>query len=162
MNVRFILITFKHLIYEIFLALFGIPRKCPKEPLAESFWDVKKCENDSDCDWPRICCPSGRKRFCMNSYTAPEELPSVGRQIAYPVESISQYFQCSPAPPPAFDRHPKECNSSITCFPNICCLEGGKKFCRPPKRNLLAALTQIGQRFNVGVIRDWTSNLVIP
>ncbi|XP_070495260.1 uncharacterized protein [Chironomus tepperi] len=141
--------------------LFGIPRKCPKEPLAESFWDVKKCLIDTDCDFPRICCPSGRKRFCMNSYTAPEELP-VGRQIAYPVESISQYFQCSPAPPPAFDKHPKECNSSISCFPNICCLEGGKKYCRPPKRNILAALTSFGQRFNVGIIKDWTSNLVIP
>ncbi|KAG5667855.1 hypothetical protein PVAND_015824 [Polypedilum vanderplanki] len=141
--------------------LFGIPRKCPKEPLAESFWDVKKCSNDTDCDFPRICCPSGRKRYCMNSYTPPEELP-VGRQLAYPVESFSQYFMCSPPPPPAFDKHPKKCNSSISCFPNICCLENGQKYCRPPKKNLLSALTSFSQRFNVGFIRDWTSNLVIP
>lgn len=96
----------------------------------------------------------------MNSYTEPEELP-VGRQIAYPVESISQYFQCTPPPPAAFDKYPKPCNSSLTCFPNICCLESGKKHCRPPKRNILAALTTFSQRFNVGWIRDFTDNLVI-
>lgn len=141
-------------------ALFGIPRRCPKDPLAESFWDVKKCDADKDCDFPRICCPNGRKRYCMNSYTEPEELP-VGRQIAYPVESLSQYFQCTPPPPQAFDKHPKPCNSSLTCFPNICCLEGGRKHCRPPKRNILAALTTFSQRFNVGWIRDFTENLVI-
>lgn len=96
----------------------------------------------------------------MNSYTEPEELP-VGRQIAYPVESLSQYFQCTPPPPAAFDKYPKSCNSSLTCFPNICCLEGGQKHCRPPKRNILAAITTFGQRFNVGWIRDFTDNLVI-
>lgn len=144
----------------LWLAIFGIPRKCPKDPLAESFWDVKMCDQDKDCDFPRICCPNGRKRYCMNSYTEPEELP-VGRQIAYPVESISQYFQCTPPPPPAFDKYPKVCNSSLTCFPNICCLEGGQKHCRPPKRNILAALTTFSQRFNVGWIRDFTDNLVI-
>lgn len=96
----------------------------------------------------------------MTSYTEPDHLP-VGRQIAYPVESISQYFQCTPPPPLPFDRHPKPCNSSLTCFPNICCLEGGKKHCRPSKRNILAALTTFSQRFNVGWIRDWTDNLVI-
>lgn len=151
-----------YLLSSIFLptALFGIPRKCPKDPLAESFWDVKQCDLDKDCDFPRICCPNGRKRYCMNSYTEPEELP-VGRQIAYPVESLSQYFQCTPPPPAAFDKYPKPCNSSLTCFPNICCLEGGKKHCRPPKRNILAALTTFGQRFNVGWIRDFTDNLVI-
>ncbi|CRL06083.1 CLUMA_CG019083, isoform A [Clunio marinus] len=140
--------------------LFGIPRKCPKDQLAESFWDVKSCDIDKDCDFPRICCPNGRKRYCMNSYTEPEELP-VGRQIAYPVESLSQYFQCTPPPPAAFDKHPKPCNSSLTCFPNVCCLEGGRKHCRPPKRNILAALTTFGQRFNVGWIKDFTDNLVI-
>jgi WAP-type (Whey Acidic Protein) 'four-disulfide core' len=145
---------------DFFAALFGIPRKCPKDPLAESFWDVKQCNSDKDCDFPRICCPNSRKRYCMNSYTEPEELP-VGRQIAYPVESISQYFQCTPPPPTAFDKHPKPCNSSIQCFPNICCLEGGRKHCRPPKRNILAALTSFSQRFNVGWIRDFTDNLVI-
>lgn len=144
-----------------FPALFGIPRKCPKDPLAESFWDVKMCDQDKDCDFPRICCPNGRKRYCMAGYTEPGELP-VGRQIAYPVESLSQYFQCTPPPPTAFDKYPKPCNSSLTCFPNICCLEGGRKHCRPPKRNILAALTSFGQRFtNVGWLRDFTDNLVI-
>lgn len=146
--------------FNLVSALFGIPRKCPKDPLAESFWDVKQCDNDKNCDFPRICCPNGRKRYCMNSYTEPEELP-VGRQIAYPVESLSQYFQCTPPPPAAFDKYPKPCNSSLTCFPNICCLEGGQKHCRPPKRNILAALTTFSQRFNVGWIRDFTDNLVI-
>lgn len=142
----------------LFPALFGIPRKCPKDILAESFWDVKQCDQDKNCDFPRICCPNGRKRFCMNSYTEPEELP-VGRQIAYPVESISQYFQCTAPPPPTFDKHPKPCNSSLTCFPNICCLENGKKHCRPPKRNILAAIATFGQSFTW--LRSFTDNLVI-
>lgn len=157
MNVRFLNVSVSFTTCLI-SALFGIPRKCPKDPLAESFWDVKQCDQDKDCDFPRICCPNGRKRYCMNSYTEPEELP-VGRQIAYPVESISQYFQCTPPPPTAFDSHPKQCNSSLTCFPNICCLEGGRKHCRPPKRNILAALTTFGQSFTW--LRSFTDNLVI-
>jgi len=135
------------------------------------------CNADKDCDFPRICCPSGRKRYCLASYTPAEELP-VARQLAYrkslicvreqsnfpvqlfpAVESISQYFQCTAPPPPIFDRNPKSCNNSLSCLPNICCLEGGKKHCRPPKRNILAALTAFTQRF--GFIRDFTENLVI-
>lgn len=31
-----------------FLAIFGYQRKCPREPLAETFWDIKKCDKDKD------------------------------------------------------------------------------------------------------------------
>lgn len=48
-----------------FPALFGVPVKCPKVPLAELFWNVQACETDNDC-WPRVCCPDGRKKFCRS------------------------------------------------------------------------------------------------
>lgn len=48
-------------------ALLGIiPRKCPKEPLAELFWQLHTCESDQDC-WPRICCPDGAYKYCRTS-----------------------------------------------------------------------------------------------
>lgn len=48
-------------------ALLGIiPRKCPKEPLAELFWQLHTCESDQDC-WPRICCPDGVHKYCRTS-----------------------------------------------------------------------------------------------
>lgn len=116
----------------------------------------------------------------MNSQIEPEALP-VARQLAYrklllmkfklttekpqfpftAVESLSQYFQCTAAPPPAFDRHPKPCNNTLDCLPNMCCFESGNKYCRPPKKSILSALTTFSQRFNVGVIKDFTDNLVI-
>lgn len=127
-----------------FLAIFGYQRKCPREPLAETFWDIKKCDKDKDwyveeskkfllalhinmeykhaqlwftnsSDFPRICCPSGRKRYCMTT-----ELPqNLGKQLSYPVEALSAFLQCTPPPPVAFDRYPKSCNSSLQCFPHI-------------------------------------------
>lgn len=61
------------------------------------------------------------------------------------IDALSGYLQCTPAPPPAFDLHPQPCNNTFDCFPNVCCQESGKKFCRPPKRSLLAFLDTFAQ-----------------
>lgn len=61
------------------------------------------------------------------------------------IDTLSSYLQCTPAPAPAFDLFPKPCNTTLDCFPNVCCQESGKKFCRPPKRSLLAFLTTFAQ-----------------
>lgn len=139
-----------------------IPRKCPTEPLAELWWELQTCKTDVDC-WPRVCCPDGRKSYCR---TAKPQFDSASfrpaRQLSYPFEAISGYLQCTPAPPPLFDTHPKPCNNTLDCFPNVCCQESGKKHCRPPKRSLLALLTSMTQGFgNIGFIKQWTDNLVI-
>ncbi|XP_019535021.1 uncharacterized protein LOC109406378 isoform X2 [Aedes albopictus] len=141
--------------------IFGIPRRCPKQPLTETFWEIKTCETDNDC-WPRVCCPDGDKKYCRTSQPVFEESDNpAARQLAYPIESVSQYLQCTPPPPVIFDIHPKPCNSTLDCFPNLCCQETGKRHCRPPKRSLLALVTGITSRFNIGVIKDITDNLVI-
>lgn len=64
------------------IAILGlIPRKCPKEPLGELFWELKTCNTDHDC-WPRICCPDGIKKYCRTSRPELEGLPA-GRQLSY-------------------------------------------------------------------------------
>lgn len=149
----------------MFLAILGlIPRKCPKEPLAELFWQLQTCETDADC-WPRVCCPDGIKRYCRTSKPELEKLTLPGaRQLSYrkyhtyfscftstecsvflAIESLSAYLQCTPPPPPAFDSYPKKCNNTLDCFPNVCCQEAGKKHCRPPRRSLLALVTGFAQ-----------------
>lgn len=148
-------------------AILGlIPRKCPKEPLAELFWELKTCNTDHDC-WPRICCPDGGKKYCRTSRPELDTLPA-GRQFAYrkthsfirrhsswfnlqyllkwiAIDALSGYLQCTPPPPTDYDLHPKVCNNTLDCFPNVCCQEAGKKHCRPPKRSLLAFITTFAQ-----------------
>lgn len=64
-------------------ALFGVVKqKCPSDPLTETFWTVQKCKDDRECGFPRICCPSGRERFCFAGQIESESLP-VARQLAY-------------------------------------------------------------------------------
>lgn len=59
------------------LALLGvIPRRCPQQPLAELWWEVKTCSTDADC-WPRVCCPDGPKRYCRTSQPELETVPVV-------------------------------------------------------------------------------------
>ncbi|XP_055324451.1 uncharacterized protein LOC129579016 isoform X1 [Sitodiplosis mosellana] len=135
-----------------------IPRKCPKEPLAELFWELKTCNTDHDC-WPRICCPDGTNKYCRSARPELENVP-VGKQLAYPIDMLSSYLKCTPAPPTAYDLHPKPCNNTLDCFPNVCCQEEGRKYCRPPKKSLLAFITNFAQRFNTGVVRQWTDNIV--
>lgn len=74
---------------------------------------------------------------------------------------MAGYLQCTPPPPKVFDQYPKSCNNTLDCFPNVCCQEDGNKHCRPPRRSLLALLTGVSQRFNVGIFRQWSENLVI-
>lgn len=59
------------------------------------------------------------------------------------VRMLEQYLQCTP--PPQYDLFPQKCSSSVDCFPNLCCAEGGKKHCRPPQRSLIALLAGVGQ-----------------
>ena len=47
------------------------------------------------------------------------------------LRAMMAYVQCTPPPPTVFDLFPKPCRSPIDCFPNLCCQEGDKKFCRP-------------------------------
>ncbi|XP_055617997.1 uncharacterized protein LOC129763192 [Toxorhynchites rutilus septentrionalis] len=141
--------------------IFGVPRRCPEQPLTETFWDIKTCEDDNDC-WPRICCPDGDNKYCRTSQPLFEKSPNpAARQLAYPIEAFSQYLQCTPAPPVIFDIHPKACNSTLDCFPNLCCLEAGKRHCRPPRKSLLSLVTGLTSRINIGVLKDFTENLVI-
>ncbi|XP_038104223.1 uncharacterized protein LOC6044476 [Culex quinquefasciatus] len=101
---------------QVFKAIFGIPRKCPQTPLTETFWEIKTCETDADC-WPRVCCPDGDKRYCRTSQPLFEKSDNAAaRQLAYPIEAVSQYLQCTPAPPVIFDIHPKACNTTLDCF----------------------------------------------
>ena len=55
------------------------------------------------------------------------------------------YIQCQPAPPPALDIFIRPCNRTMDCLPNLCCQEGGKKICRPPKRSILGLMAQASQ-----------------
>ncbi|XP_037910779.1 uncharacterized protein LOC119651318 isoform X2 [Hermetia illucens] len=145
----------KPIVEQSHVPLLGlIPRKCPERPLAELWWELKTCETDDDC-WPRICCPDGRRQYCRTASPEYESVPPpIGRSIAY----LSEYLECTPPPPPVFDLHPKDCNSTLDCFPNICCQESGRKFCRPPKKSVLTVMANF---LNIGLVKRLTRNLVI-
>ncbi|XP_036212798.2 probable serine/threonine-protein kinase nek3 [Bactrocera oleae] len=131
-----------------------IPRKCPTRPLAELWWQVQECETDTDC-WPRVCCPDGNKRYCRTSQPELETVPvPVKRSFNY----LSEYIECTPAPPPIFDLHPKTCVSTLDCFPNVCCQEAGLRHCRPPKKSLL---TWMANFLNVDFVKRLAQNIVI-
>ncbi|XP_065167033.1 uncharacterized protein [Atheta coriaria] len=127
-------------------ALFGlVDRHCPAQPLAELF-DVKECETDADC-LPRICCPEknslNRKSYCRTPIHNIERLPGAQR-IQEPLRNFVSYMQCTPPPPR--ELFPKPCNNTLDCFPNLCCQESGKKFCRPPRRSLVALVADVTTR----------------
>ncbi|KAJ2953358.1 hypothetical protein O0L34_g948 [Tuta absoluta] len=119
-----------------------IPRECPSTPLGELLFEVQSCKTDADC-WPRLCCPDGNRSYCRTARARLDLVP-IARQIDEPVRMFEQYLQCTP--PPAYDLFPQRCQSSVDCFPNLCCAEGGKKHCRPPQRSLIALLAGVGQR----------------
>ncbi|XP_022817890.1 uncharacterized protein LOC111350505 isoform X3 [Spodoptera litura] len=119
-----------------------IPRECPATPLGELLFEVQTCKTDADC-WPRICCPDGTRSYCRTAKARLDLVP-VANQIDGPVRMLEQYLQCTP--PPQYDLFPQKCSSSVDCFPNLCCAEGGKKHCRPPQRSLIALLAGVGQR----------------
>ncbi|XP_028140265.1 uncharacterized protein LOC114334427 [Diabrotica virgifera virgifera] len=129
--------------------LFGfVQQTCPKEPLAEIF-EVKECSSDEECA-PRICCPETLRSgetvsYCRTAQPLWETIPAP-RQLVEPFRALVSYMQCTAPPPPLLDLFPKPCESPLDCFPNLCCQEGGKKFCRPPKRSLLTLIAGIGQR----------------
>ncbi|KAJ8924078.1 hypothetical protein NQ315_006859 [Exocentrus adspersus] len=129
---------------------FGmVERICPINPLPE-IWDIKECRTDDDCA-PRICCPetlrSGENvSYCRTAQALWDRLPAA-RQFVEPISNLVSYMQCTPPPPPLLDLFPKPCQNPLDCFPNLCCQEGGKRFCRPPRRSLFALIAGIGQRF---------------
>ncbi|XP_050316119.1 uncharacterized protein LOC126750520 [Anthonomus grandis grandis] len=128
---------------------FGIIQpKCPKDPLTE-LSEVKECFTDDECS-PRICCgetlPSGeRVRYCRTPIPVWEKLP-LPSPVLEPLKIMTSYMQCTPPPPAHLDLHPKACQNPMDCFPNLCCQEKGRKFCRPPKKSLLALVADLGQR----------------
>ncbi|XP_073949977.1 uncharacterized protein isoform X1 [Choristoneura fumiferana] len=126
-----------------------IPRECPAQPLGELLFEVQSCKTDADC-WPRVCCPDGNRSYCRTAKARLDLVPVVGNQIDAPVRMLEQYLQCTA--PPQYDLFPRQCSSSVDCFPNLCCAEGGKKHCRPPQRSLLALLAGVGQRFGTTLV----------
>ncbi|KAL3286255.1 hypothetical protein HHI36_000765 [Cryptolaemus montrouzieri] len=129
---------------------FGlVERQCPVDPIAEIL-DIKECQTDADCA-PRICCldkyPNGsHKSYCRTAQPSLERFPAAER-LMEPLRVFVGYMQCTPPPPPVLDLFPKPCKNTLDCFPNLCCQEGGKKYCRPPKRSLLSFVAGVGQRF---------------
>ncbi|XP_013170803.1 PREDICTED: uncharacterized protein LOC106120127 isoform X2 [Papilio xuthus] len=120
-----------------------IPRECPAAPLGELLFEVQSCKSDADC-WPRVCCPDGTRSYCRTARARLDLVP-VANAIDAPLRSFEQYLQCTA--PPQYDPFPQRCSSSVDCFPNLCCAEGGKKHCRPPQRSLFSLLAGVTQRF---------------
>ncbi|CAK1550502.1 unnamed protein product [Leptosia nina] len=120
-----------------------IPRECPAAPLGELLFEVQSCKTDADC-WPRVCCPDGTRSYCRTAKARLDLVP-VANRIDGPIRMLESYLQCSP--PPEADTFPQRCSSSVDCFPNLCCAEGGKKHCRPPQRSFLSLLAGAAQRF---------------
>ncbi|XP_044746118.1 uncharacterized protein LOC123307755 isoform X2 [Coccinella septempunctata] len=129
---------------------FGlVERNCPVDAIAEIL-EIKECETDSDCR-PRICCPDqyrsqGNKSYCRTPQPSLHRFP-LAERATEPFRVFASYIQCTPPPPPIFDLFPKSCNNALDCFPNLCCQEGDKKYCRPPKRSVLQLIAGVGQRF---------------
>ncbi|KAI8424971.1 hypothetical protein MSG28_006874, partial [Choristoneura fumiferana] len=93
-----------------------IPRECPAQPLGELLFEVQSCKTDADC-WPRVCCPDGNRSYCRTAKARLDLVPVVGNQIDAPVRMLEQYLQCTA--PPQYDLFPRQCSSSVDCFPNL-------------------------------------------
>ncbi|CAG9820312.1 unnamed protein product [Phaedon cochleariae] len=141
--------------------LFGfVQQVCPTEPVPE-IWDIKECKTDEDCT-PRICCPeliktSENVSYCRTAQPLWEKIPP--KQLVEPIRTLVGYMQCTPPPPTVLDLFPKPCQTPLDCFPNLCCQEGGKRYCRPPKRSILAAIADIGQYYVIQ--RDKTKKCTV-
>ncbi|GBP24300.1 Probable RNA-directed DNA polymerase from transposon X-element [Eumeta japonica] len=135
-----------HAISFIVTALLGvIPRECPAAPLGELLFEVQECRTDAEC-WPRVCCPDGGRSYCRTARARLDLVP-IANQIDRPVRALEQYLQCTP--PPEYDLFPRRCSSSVDCFPNLCCAEGGKKHCRPPQRSILSLLAGVSRTISL-------------
>ncbi|XP_060534797.1 uncharacterized protein LOC132707111 isoform X2 [Cylas formicarius] len=128
---------------------FGmIHRRCPSDPLPE-LSGVKECKSDNDCS-SRICCAEALQNgevahYCRTAEPVWDNLP-IPNHFLDTLKTFVGYMQCTPPPPPFLDLFPKPCQNPLDCFPNLCCQERGKRYCRPPKRSLLALVADIGQR----------------
>ncbi|XP_046426958.1 uncharacterized protein [Neodiprion pinetum] len=130
-------------------AVLGVNRMCPKGPVPELL-PVKRCEADIECEEEgRICCPDKDfKLYCRTAAPVWSQLPFPRAHAA--IMSLMEYMQCQMAPPPVLDLFPQPCNRTIECLPNLCCQEGPSKFCRPPRKSVLALVAQATQRFARG------------
>ncbi|KAJ8936546.1 hypothetical protein NQ314_012286 [Rhamnusium bicolor] len=112
---------------------------CPGKEVPRPFFSIP-CAATKECAFlgRGILCCDGR---CLRGVQPPKPEPKHS-----PIRNLVSYMQCTPPPPPLLDLFPKPCETPLDCFPNLCCQEGGKRFCRPPKRSLFALLAGIGQR----------------
>ncbi|XP_025835707.1 uncharacterized protein LOC108735456 [Agrilus planipennis] len=139
-------VLFTQVPFNLLLRLFGIiEQQCPVEPLPEIF-SIKPCKSDKDCA-PRICCKENGSinNYCRTPVPKLDRIPYAD-DLLRPVKLFFSYMQCTPPPPLVLDIFSKPCQSSLDCFPNLCCQEDGKKFCRPPKRSILTLVAGITQR----------------
>ncbi|XP_054257973.1 uncharacterized protein LOC128982925 [Macrosteles quadrilineatus] len=122
-----------------------IPRQCPRHPVPEPL-PIRNCSEDRDC-WPRLCCPdtAGDRSFCRTPAPVWDRL-RLPLRIVTPMRNMLAYMQCTPPPPAIYDLFPKQCRSTLDCFPNLCCQEQDRRVCRPPKKSILALLSTLGQR----------------
>lgn len=116
---------------------------CPQVSIAEAL-DVKLCQSDLDCAG-RICClDKNGKNYCRTPAHRFDKIPG-SKQFEQPIKNLVSFMQCTAPPPPLIDIFPKACRNNFDCFPNLCCQENGKKYCRPPKKSFLAAVvTRLG------------------
>lgn len=61
------------------------------------------------------------------------------------VNSLLSYVQCQEAPPQILDIFLKSCDRTIDCLPSLCCQEGDRKVCRPPKKSVIGFISQATQ-----------------
>ncbi|XP_011502606.1 PREDICTED: uncharacterized protein LOC105366001 [Ceratosolen solmsi marchali] len=130
--------------------ILGIQRKCPSFTFPERL-PIQRCSKDADCEGlNRICCPdkSDRNLYCRIAAPIWSELPLPNNLSS--LKSLVGYVQCQPAPPAVLDVFTHPCNTTIDCFPNLCCQEGSKKICRPPKRSILTLAIQATSRLIKG------------
>ncbi|XP_014212394.1 uncharacterized protein LOC106642205 [Copidosoma floridanum] len=129
---------------------FGIRRKCPAYTFPERL-PIKRCSKDEDCEKPhRICCPDKKDKllYCRTAAPIWSELPFPSNRET--VKTLIGFVQCQPAPPPVLDIFTRSCTTMIDCLPNLCCQEGAKKVCRPPKRSILSLAVQATSRLISG------------
>ncbi|XP_016840532.2 uncharacterized protein LOC100678038 isoform X1 [Nasonia vitripennis] len=130
--------------------VLGIRRKCPSYTFPERL-PVKRCSKDEDCEGlNRICCPDKKDRLLYCRTAAP-----IWSELPFPenidtLKTLVGFVQCQPAPPSIIDIFARPCNRTLDCVPNLCCQEGSKKICRPPKRSVLSLAVQATTRLIKG------------
>ncbi|XP_043465236.1 uncharacterized protein LOC122500389 [Leptopilina heterotoma] len=124
------------------IAINGFSRWCPMETIPERL-PITPCKTDTDCnEGKRICCPdkNDEKLYCRTAAPNWNELPFQKSHAT--LRNLLEYMQCQTPPENLLFFLSKPCNRTIDCLPNLCCQEGSKKFCRPPKKSLITLAAQ--------------------